>query len=215
MSNSDLSMLFPSDAPSQAPEWFQAQRHEAEQARSDAAAIMFGGAPASPAPARLAGDDKDPIRAAFPTEGSADVAASVAATLDPWADSLQADGNPAAADEMRGVSASLAQDFRQNGMTAEDTREVMRLAHESLGNSIMPGMPVSDDRLVEMRATAESWIEESRISTADIGLAQRLVRDLDGKTGGRVSEYLVSTGMGNDPRAIERAIQIARKRYGR
>ncbi|MFC3166811.1 hypothetical protein [Paracoccus fontiphilus] len=214
MSDPDLSMLFPSDAPSQAPEWFQAQRHEAEQARSDAAAILFGGSKASPAPATLAGD-KDPTSAAFPTEGSIDAAASVAATLDPWADSLQADGNPAAAEEMRGVSASLAKDFRQSGMTAEDTQEVMGLAHEALGNSLMPGMPVSDDRLVEMRATAESWIEENQISAGDIGLAQRLVRDLDAKTGGRVSEYLVNTGMGNDPRAIERAIQIARKRYGR
>lgn len=39
--------------------------------------------------------------------------------------------------------------------------------------------------------------------------------DLVAKTGGRVSEYLINTGMGNDPRAIQRALDIAKRRYGR
>ncbi|MDN3713293.1 hypothetical protein QWZ10_19050 [Paracoccus cavernae] len=89
----------------------------------------------------------------------------------------------------------------------------MGLAREALGNIIMPGVPVSDERLADMRADAEVYIAENQISPDDIGLAQRLVRDLDAKTGGKVSTYLIDTGMGNDPRAIQRAVEIAKRRY--
>lgn len=115
---------------------------------------------------------------------------------------------------MRAVSDALAADFREHGMTADDTAEVMDLAREALGNT-MPGLPVSDDRLIEMRTSAEAFISKNQISADDIGLAQRLVSDLDRKTGGRVSEYLIDTGLGNNPRTIKKAVEIARRRYGR
>lgn len=165
-----------------------------------------------PAPAPAARGSGDPVSDAFPSEAAPDPAASVSATLNPWADGLQADGATDRADEMRAVSEALAADFREGGMTAEDTAEVMGLAREAMGNTV-PGVGVSEDRLVEMRVAAETFIAENQISADDIGLAQRLIRDLGAKTGGRVSEYLIGSGMGNDPRAIQRAVHIAKRRY--
>lgn len=216
MSDDPAYTLFPTDAP---PSSAQAPLRAAEAPRqgdkADAAELMFGGASARPAPAQRPGIDKDPIRNAFPTEDTPDVAASVGTTLTPWADALHAEGRQEAAAEMRAVADALAADFRQNGMTAEDTQEVMDLARESLGNMIMPGVPVGDDRLAEMRTAAESWIEENAVSQDDLDLARRLVDDLDRKTGGQVKAYLIDTGMGNRPETIAKAVEIARRRYAR
>lgn len=207
MPDIDLTMLFPSEQPAAPAQ--PVQRAD----KADAAALLFGDAkPAQPPAAPRSGD---PIRAAFPSEAAPDPAKAVADTMTPWADSLKADGNAERAEEMRAVSDALAQDFRDTGMTADDVSEVMGLAREALGNSIMPGFAVSDERLAEMRTVAEAFIAENQINADDISLAQRLVSDLDAKTGGRVSEYLINSGMGNDPRAIERAVQIARRRYAR
>lgn len=116
---------------------------------------------------------------------------------------------------MRAVSEALSEDFRQSGMTQDDVSEVMGLAREALGNSIMPGMPVSEERLLAGHEKAMAFIEENQISPHDIDLAQRLVADLDAKTEGQVSAYLIDTGMGNNPRTIAKAVEIAKRRYGR
>lgn len=208
------SLLFPTERPastntSAAPAQQQAQQADKAD-KADAAAPLFGSDKPAPAPAQRPGDER--ASTVFPTEVAPDPAAAVAETLNPWADSLHMEGSPYRADEMRAVSATLAEDFREGGMTAEDTAEVMGLAREALGNTL-PNLPVSDERNAEMRADAEAYIAENQIRPEDIGLAQRLVRDLDAKTGGKVSAYLIDTGMGNDPRAIQRAVEIAKRRY--
>lgn len=181
----------------------------------DAASIMFGGKDTSPVPAQRPGEGGHPLAKAFHSEAAPDVAASVADTLNPWAESLQLEGKDAQAEEMRAVSEALSEDFRQSGMTQDDVSEVMGLAREALGNSIMPGMPVSEERLLAGHEKAMAFIEENQISPHDIDLAQRLVADLDAKTEGQVSAYLIDTGMGNNPRTIAKAVEIAKRRYGR
>ena len=201
-------LLFPTECPASTG---AAPVQQAQQAdKADAAALLFGSD--KPASAPAAGRSDDPVREAFPTEVGPDPAAAVAETLNPWAEGLLMDGDKDRADEMRAVGKALAEDFREGGMTAEDTAEVMGLAREALGNT-MPGLAVSEERLIEMRGAAEAYIAENAISPDDIGLAQQLIRDLDAKTGGKVSAYLIDTGMGNDPRAIQRAVEIAKRRY--
>ncbi|MFB9222743.1 hypothetical protein [Paracoccus cavernae] len=200
------SLLFPSESPIKpAPPAQQGQQDD----KADAAALLF----ATDDPALAPTLRPEAARDGFTTEAAPDPAAAVADILTPWADGLQAEGATERADEMRDVSEALAADFRESGLSPEDTGEIMGLAREALGNIIMPGVPVSDERLADMRADAEVYIAENQISPDDIGLAQRLVRDLDAKTGGKVSTYLIDTGMGNDPRAIQRAVEIAKRRY--
>ncbi|MDF3607909.1 hypothetical protein PE067_18255 [Paracoccus sp. DMF-8] len=200
-------LLFPTE-PTAAPQG--APVASPASATPTAASILFGDSkPATQA----AQPPRDAIDEAFPSEARPDPAASVADTLEPWAASAQAEGNADQAEAIRETSAALAQDFRDSGMSQDDVSEVMGLAREALGNT-MPNLPVSDERLAEMRTAAESFIAENQIAPDDIALAQRLVADLDAKTGGRVSEYLIDTGMGNRPETILKAIEIAKRRYG-
>lgn len=198
----DLSVLFPSEDPS--PPAARPGQTKAP-APADPAAMLFADEN-SEKPA-------DKGSGMFPTEARPDPSSAVGSTLGPWADSLKVEGRADAAQAMRETADALASDFAQNGLSAEDTQEVMSLAREALGDTTMPGVSVDGERLAQMRVQGEAFVAENGISHEDLGLARCLISDLDKKTSGRVSQYLNDTGMGNRPETIAKAVELARRRY--
>lgn len=214
MSNDPASILFPNEGRSAAtPDWFSARRSEAEL--------------------RLQGQHgaKDAASALFPNEKPADPAAPPAATkapdalfsdaapdlhereisnvLTPLADDARLSGDTERAAELEAATASLAGEFAKAGTDPGTVAEVMQLAKEALGDTVTG--PVEPERLAEMEAQAHSWIAEAGITDAELSAARRMIDDLEAVTPG-IKAYLGDTGLGNNPKMIERAVREARRR---
>lgn len=218
----DVSLLFPNDAtPTAAPEWYRARVGEAENrlmgrhGAQDAASALFPtekpADPAAPPAASKAKAPEDVAAELFHTERAPDLhSKAVEGVIGPWAEAARLEGDAALADEWREASRTLSEDFRQAGMDAEEVGQVMELAREALGNTL-PGMPVDEERLLHMQVQAEAWMVERGVTDAEIDAARRMIDDLDMRTPG-LKDYLDATGLGSDPRLIEKAIREAARR---
>lgn len=154
--------------------------------------------------------EADPSASLFPTEKTPDPAASVGSTFETWASAAFLSGNSLLADEIRGAAGALADDFRNTGMPSEEVQTIMDLTREHQANTAFG--PVSEQRLAVERERAIEHLVEAGVNDAELSLAHRFVSDLDRKMGGKVNQWLIATGQGNDPRTIQRAISEAKRR---
>jgi len=202
MSTDPAHLLFPSDAPTQAPDWLS----------SDASPMASVTVPAALERAHEAMSEDEAAAAVLFKDDGPDPAASISATFEPWAVSAHAGGDPENAAEWREASEILAADFRGSGMDASEIAAVMELTREAQGDTMFG--PVTAERLATERARSEAHLMQAGVSDSDLALARRLVNDLDAKMGGKVKAWLAGTGQGNDPRTIQKAIAEAKRRYG-
>lgn len=166
---------------------------------------------ATPAPAAQQPSPEPDASKMFPTEKPQPATAAVAGVFDHWALSAQIDGRADEAEAIRETSASLSRSLQEMGTSQDDVGELMDAVKDAQGNTVFG--PVTDERLSLDRARAEEWIEENQIPASDLGLARRLVDDLDRSTPG-LKAWLVNSGQGNDPKTIALAVREAKRRYG-
>lgn len=215
MSDPDLSLLFPTDAPSQAPDWFAAQRHEAGQRLSGAQArdkageqadTLFGREPGSPAPAAQTGD---PAKALFTSEAAKFDGSAVAGFFDTFAGSAIVDGDRERARELGSAKEAMIADFQSAGTDPDDVREALDIVRERQGDTVAG--PVSAERLAEEQAQTLALLAETGVSDADLNAARAFIRDLETIAPGTMRS-LEATGAGNDIKLVRRAIAEARRR---
>jgi predicted GNAT family acetyltransferase len=217
----DVNLLFPNDAaPAAAPDWYRSRVGAAENrlmgrhGSQDTASALFPtepkAAPIAPA-APKAKALEDVAAALFHTDRAPDLhSKAVEGVIGPWAEAARLEGDAELAAEWREAATTLSDDFRQAGMDADQVTEVMQLAREALGNTL-PGMPVDEERLLRMNEQGLAWMTERGVQVAEIDAARRMIDDLDLKTPG-LKDYLDHTGLGSDPRMIEKAIAEAKRR---
>lgn len=219
MANENL--LFPSDAaPTTAPNWYVARTAEAERrlmGRHDRPAVQANvlfptEERAAPAPIAKPGKAPEDVASAlFRTERAPDLYdQAVKAVIEPLAESARIDGDADRAEQWRDAATTLTDDFRASGMDADEVQQVMELAREGLGNTL-PGMPVDEERLSRMNEQGEAWMIERGVTDAEIDAARAMINDLELRTPG-LKDYLADTGLGSDPRLIEKAIREAKRR---
>lgn len=191
--------LFPTDAPTAAASPMQVTATPAPAVPPQPALAQ----PSQPSPAPDAAQ-------LFPTETAPDPAASVAAVLEPFASSAWFDGDRDRAEELRGASETLAEDFRQAGTGPDDIREIMDLTREFQAN-LFAG-PLPDDMIRDQTARGYEALAEAGVTDGDLALARRLIDAMETKTPG-LKLYLDQTGMGSDVRTIHAVIREAKRRY--
>lgn len=217
---SDLSILFPTDAaPAKAPDWYQAQRHEAEarlsgsQARdkgSDAAAIMFGEKPDA-VPDAKASDD--PAGKLFKNDSGYFDDSVVTSFFDGFAGSAVADGDIERAQELNAAKDAMISDFKTAGTDPTDLREAFDIVRERQADTLFG--EVSAERLAVDQAQAMAVLTDEGVTDLDLNAARAFIRDLEIISPGTMRS-LEATGAGNDPRLIRKVIAEAKRRgYGR
>lgn len=167
--------------------------------------------PRQPEPTPLA--TPDAAARLFHTEMPADHTQPVADILEGFAQSAAADGDHARAEEWQNAASGLSNDFRSAGTPENDIAEIMQLAREAMAD-VLPGSSVSAERLEATRIAAMDALTEQGVTDSDLGLARRLIDEMEAKTPG-LKAYLDGTGMGNSPRVIAKAVAEAKRRYGR
>ncbi|MCZ8133437.1 MAG: hypothetical protein O9248_00150 [Rhodobacteraceae bacterium] len=233
----DPNVLFPSDAPAQAPEWFKARQSEAEarlmgrhDAHSAQANALFpsdakGHAPAPQRPAAPQAKPNDPTAAAlFPSEGQKtermsdegfkdaapyEGAKALGGFFDGFAGSAIAEGDTDRAEELQAAGAALTKDFASAGTDPAELADALSIVRERHADTAFG--PVSEEKLVaDYNATMSSLAEEG-VSIADIDAARAFIADLELVAPGTM-QTLEATGAGNDARLIRKAIAEARRR---
>jgi len=208
-------VLFPSDAPTQPPEWFSAHHGAAEQRlvgnhgqRDGSAAAPFPNerkADASPS----AGNDDDAASALFKDDAArkdVDWDRVVGGELDQHTLDAIKDGDTDRADALKSATAALTDDFRSAGTDPAEIEEAFSIVRQSAGFK-----PPTSEESEASFAAGMSEIAAAGVTDADLNAARRFIRDLETVSPGVVAS-LEAHNAGNNPKLILAAVREARRR---
>jgi len=189
-------LLFPSDAPTVPA--------DVPPARPAAPA-----APAQAATQPPAGDDTNPAEQIFKTELPSDGAdlGEAVGRLDDLASSLRV-SEPERAAALTDATDELVNYAIDHDMPAGDLREIVEAVHVAADTL----SPMTPEQLADGHAKAMR--ELSDVPAADLDLARGLIREIEKKIPGTMSQ-LEYSGLGNRPEFIRAVVKEARRRAGR
>lgn len=188
-------ILFPSDAPKQAPDWYQVAQNKPT---------------AAPAPASPAADpqeEPDPSKL-FPSEVASDDRDEAIEQLDVLANAVRMDGDEERAAALTEAGDVLLAEARAHGMPTADLREIVDQVHAAAGTVA----PLSAEQIADLNAKAMREIED--IPAADLDLGRRLIAQMSKKMPG-LTYQLDASGLGSDPTFIRSVVREAKRRAGR
>lgn len=192
-------VLFPGDAPTNPPEWFEAQRAGAE-------ARLMGSQKQEPEKKPAPSED-DAANVLFPTERNGlDYAGIVDGELDNALMSALKDGDDDRVAEIKTASTALANDFKAAGTDEASISEAFDIIRQSQGL-----VPMTEEQHAKSRADGMAAITEAGISEADLGLARAFVKDLI-TVSPQIKYQLEAYGAGNNPKLIAAAVKEAKRR---
>lgn len=220
-------LLFPTDAPvapnpdmnrmayAQEDAALRLSRRAEPADKTDAAAALFGGdakqgategdgqPPAGPS------SDHDAAGKMFNTDAAKFDPAAVTGFTDGFAQSAIADGDIDRAHELQAAGDALVADFKAAGTDADEVKSALDIVRERQGDTL--GGAVSEEKLEADRVAAMNELTSEGISDADLNAARAFIRDLEMVAPGTI-RTLETSGAGNDPRLIRKAIAEAKRR---
>lgn len=227
-------------ASSKPPEWFKNERTQAAARLSgmgnlskpadtpkpdNQAAAMFpsegkpaqGETPAAGAKAASeppAGSDKPDVAATL-FKGDAEQAADkqfdgAREFFTGFAGSAAADGDSDRAAELQAAGAAIIENAKASGMPEDELAAALDIVKERQGDTIAE---ITDEKLQQEFSSSMATLKDELGETylADIGLAQRMIADVERVAPGTM-DSLIATGAGNDVRLIRSVIREAKRR---